>query len=242
VAADGRIEFITRSVVKAEHKNPEWLCRILKDAMERFNASTDRILLEDAGGDDGKNYGCVGECAITHRFAVQLEKVLFEEGYPNEIAPISIDCEYNRRLGKLKEQHVTHDLKDRLQKIKNRRLKEDPVQEGRYSFSVFPDIVIHQRGKNELNLLVIEVKRASNSFDDELDNIKLHLFTAPDDGSGYGYILGASVIAFDNDELGKRRLHIGRLFVDGRCRYRAEFLANELVTHEFLKTPECGYG
>ncbi len=226
--------------MKAEHKNPKWLRGILEDAIGRFNAPIDRILLEDAGADDGKNYGCVGERTITHRFAIHLEKALFKEGYPNETAPISIDCEYNRRLGKLKEQHVTEDLKSRVQKIKNRRLKEDPVQEGRYSFSVFPDIVVHERGKNELNLLVIELKRASNSFDDELDNIKLHLFTAPDDGSGYGYILGASVIAFDNDELGERRLHIGRLFVDGRCSYRAAFLAKEAVTYDFLKTAECG--
>ena len=227
--------------MKAEHKNPEWLRGILEGAIGRFNASTDRILLEDCEDDDGKNHGCVGECAITHRFAVKLETVLFEEGYPNEAAPISVDCEYNRRLGKVKEQHVTEELKDHLQRIKNRRLKEDPIQEGRYSFSVFPDIVVHRRGKNELNLLVVELKRASNCFDDELDNIKLHLFTAPDDGRGYGYILGASVIAFDNDELGKRHLYIGRLFVDGHCRYRAEFLANELVTHDFLKTLECGY-
>jgi hypothetical protein len=227
--------------MKTEHQDPKWLREMVEESIRRFNASKDRMLLEEAEDDQGKGLGCVGERAITHRFAVQLEKLLFEKGYPNEPAPISVDCEYNRRLGKLKEQHVTGDLKDRIQKIKKRKLEEDPVLDARYSFSVFPDIVVHQRGKNELNLLVIELKRASNSFDDELDNIKLHLFTAPDDGSGYGYILGASVIAFDNDQLGERRLHVGRLFIDGRCNYRAEFLANEAVTHEFLKTPECGY-
>lgn len=239
--AHGQTESITRSVMKPEHQNPKWLREMLAESIRRFNASIDRMLLEETEDDQGEGLGCVGERAITHRFAIQLEKLLFEEGYPNELEPISVDCEYNRRLGKLKEQHVTGDLKNRVQRIKKRRLEDDPIHDARYSFSVFPDIVVHQRGKNQLNLLVIELKRASNSFDDELDNIKLHLFTAPDDGSGYGYILGASVIAFDNDELDERRLHIGRLFVDGRCSYRAAFLAKEAVTYDFLKTPECGY-
>ena len=106
---------------------------------------------------------------------------------------------------------------------------------------MFPDILVHQRGDDDLNLLAIEVKRASNWLDYELDNIKLHLFTAPDDGSGYGYALGASVIALDTDEFGRRGLEIGRLFIDGQCRYRAPFIADEAVQLSFLKTPECGF-
>ena len=97
---------------------------------------------------------------------------------------------------------------------------------------------MHRRGDDDLNLLAIEVKRASNSFDYELDNIKLHLFTAPDDGTGYGYFLGATIVALDTDALGPRRLEIGRLFVDGKCRYRADFLADKLVTLDFLRPPE----
>jgi hypothetical protein len=225
-----------------EHKDATWLVGILKEAIASFDRSEDQGLLQEGELDDGKSHGSVGECAITHRLAVHLERVLGEYGYPNDEAKLSVDCEYNRHLGKLKEQNVKGDVKNRVQKIKNHRIKEHPDKEGWYFFSVFPDIIVHRRGDDELNLLVIEVKRASNSFDDELDNIKLHLFTAPNDGSGYGYILGATVIAFDDDKFGERRLEVGRLFIDGQCRYRANFLEKEQAFHDFLKAPECGYG
>ena len=59
---------------------------------------------------------------------VRLETVLSAEGYPNEESQLAVDCEYNRRLGKLKEQQVTNDLKDRLQKIKKRRLEKEQIE------------------------------------------------------------------------------------------------------------------
>jgi len=223
-------------MMKPQHKTHEWLNGRLLEAIALFNTSDDACLLED-----GKDCGSVGECAMTHRLAVHLERTLCKHGYPNKDAKLAIDCEYNRHLGGLKEQGVAADLEKRVRKIKGHRLKEYPEREGWYFFSVFPDIIVHRRGDDELNLLAIEVKRASNSLDYELDNIKLHLFTAPNDGSGYGYALGASVIALDTDEFGPRCLEIGRLFVDGQCRYRAPFLAREPARLPFLKTPECGF-
>src|SRR6266542_240729 len=121
-------------MMNPEHKKPEWLVGVLEEAIERFKTSGDKVLLEDPKADDGKRYGSVGECAITHRLAVHLERVLSDRGYPNDEAKLSVDCEYNRRLGKLKEQHVTNDLRNRVQKIKKHRIKEHPDKEGWYFF------------------------------------------------------------------------------------------------------------
>lgn len=40
---------------------------------------------------------------------------------------------------------------------------------------VFPDIIVHQRGHNFRNLLVIEVKKSTNTFGDASDHAKLQL-------------------------------------------------------------------
>lgn len=220
-------------------KSFEWCRDLLNEALTSFNDGTDQRLLEDERADDGQSYGSVGECAISHRLAVHLECALSQRGYPNKKTPLSVDCEYNRHRGGIKKHHVKGDLKKRVEELKKRRPKKHPDKEGWYVFSVFPDVIIHHRGEDDLNLLAIELKRASNTFDDKLDNIKLHLFTGLTYESGYAYILGASVIAFDTDDHGPRRLKIGRLFIDGQCRYRAPFLADEPVTLPFLKTPEC---
>jgi hypothetical protein len=224
-----------------QHKDPEWLKELLEKVIAKFNESPDVRLLEDEKADDGNSHGSVGECAIAHRLAVHLEEELRKCGYPTEDVPVSVDCEYNRHRGATKQQVVKDKLRARVEELKDRILKEHPKREGWYVFSVFPDIIVHERGEDENNLLVLELKRASNDLDDELDCIKLHLFTIQHENYGYSYILGATVIAFDDDRFKSRRLEIGRLFIDGQCRYRADFLAKEAVTLDFLKTPECGY-
>jgi hypothetical protein len=227
-------------MMDSKHGDPRWLVGVLKEAISAFKTEDER-LLQDEKADDGTTHGSVGECAITHRLAVHLERILQKHGYPNKETPISVDCEYNRHRGAIKQQVVKDKLRARVEELKDRILKEDPEKEGWYVFSVFPDIIVHERGVDTNNLVAIEVKRASNSPDDELDCIKLHLFTIQHEDYGYRYILGATVIAFDDDKFGERRLEIGRLFIDGQCRYRAKFLENEPATHDFLKTPEWGY-
>lgn len=54
------------------------------------------------------------------------------------------------------------------------------------TYSVFPDIIIHTRKKNDNNHLVIEVKKKdNNSKEKEFDILKLQVFTKQ-----YGYRLG----------------------------------------------------
>jgi hypothetical protein len=89
------------------------------------------------------------ERSITHRLAIHLES--FFPGY-------DVDCEYNRdgivpkRLPGFKEKVDTDDTN---------------------AVTVFPDIIIHRRGKRE-NIVVIEAKKLSNR--DESDEEKLRLY------------------------------------------------------------------
>lgn len=94
------------------------------------------------------------ERSMTHRLAVHLI-----EQFPC----YDIDCEYNR------------DGFD----VKRLQLSEPPVPVGDDALdavTVFPDIVVHRRGHNEDNLLVIEVKKRSSTIGPAYDLKKLRAF------------------------------------------------------------------
>jgi hypothetical protein len=200
------------------HKNPAWLRERLLNAIKSFNSSADQSLLEDEEAEDGQRHGSVGERAIAHRLAVHLEIEMGKQGYPNEDVQIAVDCEYNRHRGAVKVQLVKSKLRQRVEAAKKHAIKKHPEKKGWYVFSVNPDIIVHERGVDDNNLIVIEVKCASNTIDDELDNIKLQLFTTRDYEQGYGYIFGASAIAYDDDKFGVREIRPGKFFVDPKLR------------------------
>lgn len=92
------------------------------------------------------------ERSMTHRLAVHLEPY-----FPDH----AVDCEYNRDGSNVK----------RL-KPSDRDAKSDDLD----AVTVFPDIVVHKRGNNEGNLLVIEVKKGSSSASPDYDFQKLGAF------------------------------------------------------------------
>src|SRR4051812_16646191 len=95
----------------------------------------------------------VGERAITHRFAVHLEK---------QFSGWSVDCNYDR-LGE-RTLHLPHgtiiSTDDHLGK------------------SIYPDVVVHQR-EIPNNLLTIEVRKSANHQPLEHDQHKLQALTDP---------------------------------------------------------------
>jgi hypothetical protein len=92
------------------------------------------------------------ERSMTHRLALHLTP-LFPE--------FDVDCEYNR------------DGFD----VKRLALHERPVQDDdTEAVTVFPDIVVHRRGHNDANLLVIEVRKTSSAVNADYDMLKLNAF------------------------------------------------------------------
>lgn len=80
----------------------------------------------------------VNERSITHRLAMYMQE---------EFPELTVDCEYNRN----------HDNVKKL--VFYPRTVETNDTDAK---TVFPDIVVHTRGTNEQNLLVLEAKKCSN--------------------------------------------------------------------------------
>ena len=113
------------------------------------------------GGNDKRHHA--GERAIVFRFAHYLQNLIDDNG---GFEDYNLDCEYNRNGTECKS------------------LPSFPK-------GTYPDIIIHQRGSNDYNLLVIEVKTYWND-DTERDKRKLKDFTAPN--GKYKFSRGISLL------------------------------------------------
>lgn len=92
------------------------------------------------------------ERSLTHRIAMYLQEQ-FENYY--------VDCEFNRNGYEPKELYIGE------------------VEINAYdanAVTVYPDIIVHQRGSNDENLLVIEFKKSSSRIDRAKDFNKLHAY------------------------------------------------------------------
>lgn len=101
----------------------------------------------------------VNERSITHRLACYLQK-LFPEW--------NVDCEYNRHHNKTKK---LHDKTKKRFEYQKEKVGIDDTK----GITVFPDIIVHKRMSEE-NLLVIEVKKTTNTEPDAFDINKLTAF------------------------------------------------------------------
>lgn len=161
--------------------------------------------------------GEVGERAIMHRLAVHLEQELIDARIASGDL-VTVDCEYN--LHEMDPKCLTFEDQELVRIVKAADRSVEKIDDY-YSFSVFPDIVVHQRRTDENDLLVVELKRRRRSAaeDDnpalaEYDRLKLKLFTRPKNRArNYGYEYGCVVLAIDNGE--DRRLEIDSTYHNG---------------------------
>jgi len=90
----------------------------------------------------------VNERSLTHRVGIYLQ---------DEMPAWDVDCEYNRDDHDPKELYLPDC---------------HPDSHDTNAQTVYPDIIVHRRGKQE-NLLVIEFKKTSSNVSDDKDFIKL---------------------------------------------------------------------
>lgn len=93
----------------------------------------------------------VNERSITHCLGMYLQEAVCDSW--------DVDVEYNR-IGE--DDDVT------------KRLPEEMLQEVSQG-TVYPDVIIHQRGSEDDNLLVIEAKKSGNSSDGDHQKIRAYL-------------------------------------------------------------------
>jgi hypothetical protein len=195
----------------------------LELAIKRFNSNDRANLLRPRRYPTGqyakkneKGWGGASERSISHRLAFYLECELRKIGIVRDGGLVVVDCEYNRHLDGMKHIRIPEKLKEIVEKAK-RNPKPISDDEDFYVVSVAPDIVVHQRGEDALNLLVIEVKKTSNTEVPEYDDLKLSCFTkqTEKDKDEFGYQLGFAVVALDNIVADKRELRLSTPYANG---------------------------
>ena len=164
------------------YRSPAKLEALLKDAIRVFNDKDAPQLL--APNDRG---AAIHERTIVHRLAYHLERRIREDGAP-EI--VTVDCEYNR-FGRGRK--FLHEMEGFCEAI----AAAERTLTLRGELSILPDIIVHERGEDGPNYLVVEVKKDSNATDVavRLDQVKLERLTTP--GAGFDYALGVELRARD---------------------------------------------
>ena len=93
------------------------------------------------------------ERSVTHQIALYLSR-------QNTFRGFDVDCEYNRNIDITKRL----DLKD----------PDDVSTAVLVSKTVYPDIIIHKRGNNDSNLVVLEAKRAGEDIGFDLNKLRAY--------------------------------------------------------------------
>lgn len=122
----------------------------------------------------------VNERSITHKLAECLQR---------EFCEWHVDCEYNR-IGKTRIRKALPGLRKELLETGNRkalpgsrkelrelRLLKTVETDNATGDTVFPDIIVHHRGDETDNLLVVEVKKSTSTRNAQrIDKVKLELY------------------------------------------------------------------
>lgn len=126
---------------KEKTMDKELVKRKVKRAIDKLIENDEFLLQND-----------VYERSITHKLAEYLQQ---------EFIYWTVDCEYNRNM----DGEDVNDRKKRLKVLKQIKHNNDKYKDTDIEgTTIYPDIIIHQRGYNNTNLLVIEVKKSNSNI------------------------------------------------------------------------------
>ena len=135
----------------------------------------------------------INERTIVHKLAEYMQK---------EFPDLNVDVEYNRNLEfgegtpkyiqEIDREYVKLIRGDSLELRGHSKFYHEHVRQ----ITTYPDIIVHERGTNYHNVLIIEVKKSNNNTDWALDEAKLKAFTTSKCNSGYGFQLGMHLIIY----------------------------------------------
>ncbi len=124
----------------------------------------DRILLEND----------LHERTIAHWFAVYLDDEI-QCSFPGKA--YNVDCEYNRDITRNDEWMKRAFILRNNMSPEFRKVSRNQALDYFAERSVYPDIVVHKRGSNANNLLVMEIKKSSSNLSRQFDIQKLKAYT-----------------------------------------------------------------
>jgi hypothetical protein len=112
----------------------------------------------------------VNERSISHKLAEYLQQ-LFQD--------YNVDCEYNWQTDEFESKTFCKELLFTSEEEKKfyPKTEEEKIKD-KNAHTVYPDIIVHQRGSNLSNLLIIEIKKSTNldSKAREKDKLKLEKY------------------------------------------------------------------
>lgn len=126
-----------------------------------------------------------------------------------------VDPEYNGDIDKPNDRKALDIARKRIIEV-----GKNPNQNDNYKLS--PDIIIHKRGTNESNLVVIEVKKDIHSKNlKDFDLIKLEHLTIDYLDNHYNYKIGIAIVFGTGYNAGQYEI---RYYQNGTPRQKAELL------------------
>lgn len=118
-----------------------------------------------------------------------------------------VDAEYNGDIKKIRDRKELEIAKSRM-----REIGIDPNNNDKYTLT--PDIIIHTRNTSDNNLLVLEIKKDSNSKKNkEFDLLKLEHMTIDYHGNHYNYRIGVAIVFGTKENAGNYTI---QFFQNGR--------------------------
>lgn len=135
----------------------------------------------------------VNERSMTHKLAEYLQ---------DEFEDYNVDCEYNKNCATAENSKRISFIEEEskiIEKLKKKDLDNYFIKEEFYEVSVYPDIIVHKRGNEEDNLLIIEVKKANSTIAaEEYDLIKLKKYTNDEFHDSLDYKYGVFLTLSEN--------------------------------------------
>jgi hypothetical protein len=144
--------------------------KAVRNAIATLKDNDEYLLTED-----------ISERSISHKLAVYLD-----DKFPGFV----VDCEYNGYSRADNNKKYIMILRDQI--IELGKLKDSDNDEELLKRMVYPDIIVHKRGKDK-NLLIIEIKKEKNN-ETEFDREKISRYTSSEYDNELHYRLGALII------------------------------------------------
>lgn len=147
------------------------------------------------------------ERAIAFRLAMYLQ-TLFND--------YDVDCEYNLNIDNAHKRKVINCIEEEYKKFKDipKRKSLKNIDGDEYlEISILPDIIIHKRGDNDSNRIIIEIKKSCNMSEIDYDRYKLIHYT--EEYSEFKYPIGLFITIFVGSDY-KREVEI-EVYEDGKA-------------------------
>ncbi len=158
--------------------NDEQIKECLSAALSKLQAKDNWLLTKN-----------LSEQSVSHKLAEYIQSYFGD---------YHVDCEYNGDVNDGKK-HIQI-LYSQLEAFGLLKPRESQLEAEIIERAVFPDIIIHKRGSNADNLLIVELKKESSKVPFKYDNLKLKAYTSSDHGNHLKYQLGAFIVTNENGQ------------------------------------------